>query len=453
MDLFQQLEALIVQPPTSALRTKAKRTLAEMEKQDPQGVLAHLTENPAFEKTLRAWLEPEGRFLKVFNPTHYQSLREVLAQNRFQAMDGSPWPTAQLGSKGHAQLIPAALDPQGSLAPEELGAWSHLMWQQREQLSDLTVDVLDTLGAIWLKMAKTPEDDAVADLNSLLTIRGLKQRTGRSGEERGYRESQRMEIFQSLVQIQNLWLTLGQFESVERSRKGYQKRKVQTLQSRAFVITDRLGQLRLDGCIDVEKFIFRPGKVFGQFLFGPGRQTALLSAKALSYDPYRQAWEKRLTRYLSWHWRVSHIESDGHRYSLETLLHSVDSKLRKTQKTRDRLEKALDKLQADSIIQGWRYSDDGTKEVWVLPPLSSPSLESLVQNMQEPPTMSGPSESSLLGGRVRNLRRKHKLTQALLAQQWEISQGYLSLLEGGRLESRQISETLRTKIYDWLEAV
>jgi hypothetical protein len=40
--------------------------------------------------------------------------------------------------------------------------------------------------------------------------------------------------------------------------------------------------------MDVERFIFRPGKVFAHFLFGPGRQTALLSAKALHYDPYRQ---------------------------------------------------------------------------------------------------------------------------------------------------------------------
>ena len=112
-------------------------------------------------------------------------------------------------------------------------------------------------------------------------------------------------MLRALTHIQNLWLSMTEVEVYTGASPRARRRRPETqaLQSRVFVITDLLGQLRLDGWLDVEKFIFRPGKVFAHFLHGPGRQTALLSARALAYDPYRQVWEKRLLRYLSWQWR------------------------------------------------------------------------------------------------------------------------------------------------------
>jgi predicted XRE-type DNA-binding protein len=444
---FHNIDKLLAAMPGPLTRRRVQQAYQQLEKDSPQELRLRLAQDPDFKHTLRRWLPEDNAYLTVFNPTHYQALREALAQNQFQSRDGSPWPTAPLGQQGQAQLIPATLDPHGSLAPEEMGAWSHLMWAQRQQLSDLTVDVLDTLGAIWLEKAKSPTDDAIADLDSLLAIRGLKQRTGRSGESRGFREQQRLEIFQSLVQIQNLWLTLGQLESIETTPKGQQKRKIKTIQSRAFVITDRLGQLRLDGCIDVEKFIFRPGTVFGQFLFGPGRQTALLSARALSYDPYRETWEKRLTRYLSWHWRTTSIAQNSHRYSFKTLLHAIDPtlKTRYTQRLHDRLEKALDKLQADLVIESWSYQGSQEDlEVCVLPPVAQTMLATTVE---KPVILE--SVSSELNSQLKKRRKALKLSQATLAQHLEITQAYLSMLENGK--TGRLNDTLVEKIYKWLE--
>ena len=119
------------------------------------------------------------------------------------------------------------------------------------------------------------------------------------------------------------------------------------IQSRAFTITDLFGQIRLDGGLDVEKFIFRPGKVLAHFLFGPGRQSAMLSAKALAYDPYRQKWEKRLARYLSYQWRCRAHNGDYLQpFRVATLLDATGAELdrRDPARTRTRLEKALDTL-------------------------------------------------------------------------------------------------------------
>jgi len=444
---LSELKALLERQSGKPDQKSIRSTYARLKKRFPAQLEQHLSQNRELQDQLNASLAGGPGYVTVLNPTHYQALREALAQNRFHSLEGSPWPTAQLGKEGQAELIPASLEPQGHLAPEEMGAWSHLMWTQREQLSDLTVDVLDTLGAIWLRSAQSPNDDAIADLDSLLAIRGLKQRTGRTGEARGYRDSQRMEIFQSLVQIQNLWLTIGQIESYETTPKGQRKRKVKTIQSRAFIITDRLGQLRLDGCIDIEKFVFRPGKVFGQFLFGPGRQTALLSARALSYDPYREAWEKRLARYLSWHWKAHRVQ-DHHRYPATTLLQAIDPNLgsRYSQRNRERLEKALDKLQADQVIGDWSYSDAQGREILVSPPFATPNALT-IQGVAE---LTLPKEEPQRPwSRLRDKRRALGLTQAALAQQLEITQAYLSMLETGKT-SRQLNPELADRIYKWL---
>jgi hypothetical protein len=158
-------------------------------------------------------------------------------------------------------------------------------------------------------------------------------------------------MWQSLAHIQNLWLTMATLETYDsdEARPGKPRRKPTTraIHSRAFVITDLLGQLRVDGFVDVEQFIFRPGKVFAHFLAGPGRQTALLSAKALAYDPYRQTWEKRLTRYLSWQWRCEAQTGNYLQpFAVTTLLTAVGSPVNRRRLTwqRERLEKTLDTI-------------------------------------------------------------------------------------------------------------
>jgi DNA-binding XRE family transcriptional regulator len=259
-----------------------------------------------------------------------------------------------------------------------------------------------------------------------------------------------MDIFQSLVQIQNLWLTLGQIESIETTPKGHKKRKIKTIQSRAFIITDRLGQLRLDGCIDVEKFVFRPGKVFGQFLFGPGRQTALLSARALSYNTHREIWEKRLTRYLSWHWRANNVEHSSH-YAIETLLNTVDPKWndRFSSKVRDRLEKALDKLQEDFVIEGWSYvGSPESMEICVLPPPAHRTPLTLLAATEA--ALPQETRAHQLGSQVRERRKTLRLSQSTLAQQLEITQAYLSMLENGKTGARHLNTALSERIYKWL---
>jgi predicted XRE-type DNA-binding protein len=406
----------------------------------------------------------------VLSAAHYQAVREVLAKNTFQRLEGIPWPTAPLATgpaRGHAQLRPVVVDTKPMMAPEEVATWAQHMWQQREALSDLDADALDALSALWLYQARTPQDDAVVDVDELLVMRGLRAKLGGQGRRGGYRPAQRTAMLQALMHIQNLWMNMSEVEVYEdvpihRGRRR-RTRTRQAIQSRAFTITDLFGQMQFDGSLDVQKFIFRPGKVFAHFLFGPGRQTALLSAQALQYDPLRQTWEKRLARYLSYQWRCK-AHSGGYLqpFRVATLLDAVGEQVdsRKPSRTRERLEKALDMLHQDRVIATWQYErwqeamaeQRGWAHHWCHATILIEPPEAIRDTYHHLEHHEASQHNLLpisrdLGDRIRRRRKMLGLSQIQAAEQLGIHQGYFSRLERGKVHC---SSTIQERLDRWL---
>jgi len=440
---------------------------------------------------------PSDEHYEVFSSGHYQALREALYDNRFGDADGSPWPTARLtrgGISAQAQLRPPGVDGLTTVAPDQLETWKAEMWKQREQLSDSDADALDALSAIWLYQARSEYDRAVAHVDGLLEMRGIKQRKRGEHHRVGYTHDQRQDMMQALVHIQNLYITItldGDAKAVARADG-----MTRVIQSRAFVITDRVGAIDATGTmVDIEAFVFRPGEVFARFLTGPGSQTALLSAMALRYDPYRQKWEKRLARYLSWQWRVKARANQLARpYRIATLLDAASQELNRQKPvlTRERLEKALDTLEDDGVISGWRYDrwDESRAQgrgwwptwleatVLIAPPatvedhylphrrqdaLALPSRAASASFTMLPATgVAGASAasatapttpttpSSSLHDRIKATRQALKLSQEALAGLLGISQGHLSKIERGLIDPGTFSIDLRDAIDAWL---
>src|SRR6266446_2356 len=363
----------------------------------------------------------------VLSAAHYQDIRVALAHTTFQQVDGIPWPTAVLATgpaRGHAELRPLVADTMSWLAPEVLDAWAQRMWQQRAELSDLDADALDILSALWLYQARTPQDDAVADVDELLAMRELQPKRGGQGRRGGYEPEQRNAMLRALTHIQNLWLSMTEVEVYTSASPRARRRRPETqaLQSRVFVITDLLGQLRLDGWLDVEKFIFRPGKVFAHFLHGPGRQTALLCARALAYDPYRQVWEKRLLRYLSWQWRTrAHEGNYGQVYRVDTLLEAIGESVvpRRAAWQKARLEKALDTILADRGIAAWQYQELNMTQWWRSTVLLEPPeiIRTTYQRLtrHETPLSRALPAAPTLGERLKRRRLVLGISQAYLS--------------------------------------
>jgi hypothetical protein len=402
---------------------------------------------------------PLEDYLYVLSAAHYQAVREILASGAFTHVEGNPWPTAPLvkgRARGHAQLRPVVIDQQPFLPPEEVERWTQIMARHRAELSDLDADTLDALSAIWLYQATDPNDAAVADVDDLLSLRGLTRHRGGQGRRGGYMPHQRTKMLESLGHIQNLWLTMTELETYdgEDTRRG-RRRRVPTqraVQSRAFVITDLMGQLRFDGFLDVDKFIFRPGQVFAYFLAGPGRQTALLSAKALQYDPYRQKWEKRLTRYLSWQWRCAAHSGDYLQpFAVTTLLTAVGTTVqrRRLSEQRTHLEQTLDTIQRDHAITTWQYAqeyDDWPKSTILIEP-PDPIREQYRQlEWHEAVKRQHLPSPDALGSRLKQRRQALGLSQIQAAEQLKLHQGYFSRLERGHVTP---SPAVRKRLESW----
>jgi DNA-binding XRE family transcriptional regulator len=407
-------------------------------------------------------------FFAIPSGAPYYALQEIMATKDFHQLDGIPWPTALIdkkSAKGTAQLRPATMDENPLMAPDEVDAWAKIMWRTRDQLSDLDVDVMDSLAAIYLQQTRKPGEDATTSIDDLLAMRGLKPKRGGSGTRGGYTPKQRQEVQAALARIQSIWLDMAEVDAYENTERGGRRRSRKTIQSRPFVITDRMGQMRIDGFMNVERFIFRPGRVFAHYLHGPGRQTALLNAKVLEFDPYRETWEKRLGRYLANLWRIR-ARSGAYMEPLriQTLLEVVGQELnsRRGSWIRERLEKALDALLEREIINAWQYErwdEDTTQqrnwfESWMqITVLIEPpdKIEEHYQGLEQPAkTRALPATGKEpLGTRLKARRQQLGITQMQAAEALQISQGYYSQLERGKNRTKP-GAALAKRIETWL---
>lgn len=434
---------------------------------------------------------PIDDHLTIMGLGHYQAVREALYKNTFGEMDGQLWPTAELTRHGEvlgrAQLRPPGTDAQQLLQPDQIELWSKTMWQQRGELSDLDADVLDALSAIWLHQARSVQDSARATVDVLLAMRGIAPKLRGDGRRSGYHHRQRQEALKALAHIQNLWIDIANREieatpGGEESDTAVRRRPGRlVVQSRAFVITDRVGIAYDSGEFDINIFHFRPGEVFAAFLLGPGNQTALLSAKALRYDPYRQVWEKRLARFLSWQWRAANGSVDDQIYTVGELLTAVGKEVdaRRPTETLDRLDRALDTLSDDGVIAGWSYlgwqepayghrgwaTDWLQAQVQVAPPdvvaaryhqfglpiLLLPAGSGEISPPQHAPSAL-PSSAEAIGTLIKATRRSRGgLTQADVAAALGVTQGFISKLERGQGAGRHLADPdFRQRLATWL---
>lgn len=188
--------------------------------------------------------------------------------------------------------MPPSVENQPLMPPEKVERWVQVMWRQREELSDLDADALDLLCHVRLKQTTKPEDSAIGDVDEFLEMRGLQKKQGGTGRRGGYNPEQRTEILRALSHIQSIWLNLGQVEVYEeenrateddstvkednpetseknKRRKGRRQAVKKAMQSRAFIVTDRLGQLQLDGYYGCGAFHLPARKTFCPFPFRP----------------------------------------------------------------------------------------------------------------------------------------------------------------------------------------
>ena len=245
------------------------------------------------------------------------------------------------------------------------------LWRQVKNFSDSDADVIL---AIFAHLIRPSENDGTTWFmaSQFLDYRGIQpimKPDGSGGKKRraGHRQEDIKAVGDSIGRIENIWITLHQWIDENSSSKKKRKKTEYTHKGRLLMVEEAYTQRELpegdeDGDPGMEiGWRICPGNWLRTFLENPNRQVANLCQTSLQYDPYREQWEKRLSRYFMFH---GHINTHGgggvFNREIGKLLQEISLEVdqRKPQRTRDRFEKAMNKLVEDKIIQEWCYTED-----------------------------------------------------------------------------------------------
>lgn len=406
--------------------------------------------------------------LHVMNNAPYQYVREALYKNNFQRIENTPWPTTPL-YKGNLEGI-IQIRP---FQPSEHSFATQLLIEkaqnQAQSLTDLDVDMFDALCSIFLSKARYTEDIIEIHFTDLLMIRGLKPKLGGEGRRGEYEQQQKDKVLQSLTKIQSLWLELNKATVYEKGKA------VQTqLQGRTFLFVDHNRNEYDIAQLDKHKtFTFTVDKVFTKYLYGSGRQIALLPIQTLHYNPYSQKWEKRLARYFSWRWRTQARKGDFLQPNkIRTLLEAIGENVneRTPSRTRDRLEKALDQLLEDGVLSAWHYhkwdetiaNNKGWVRLWLDSTILVEPPEIIKDQYRSIEKTKSPSHYSInfqdsaqhkakgvtIGNQLRAIRKQFNLSLLQVSEELEISPSYISNIERG---VKTPSVKIQNNISRWMQ--
>jgi len=302
------------------------------------------------------------------------ALNNAASRNGWDDFGGTrpPTHTTITGKKRAAQgaVYVTVRGADGALSPSDTALTD--LWEQVRALDDLTSDVL----IVCLAACVQADGPAWVDVDQILDARGIapiKKRGEPKTWRHGHRTEDRVAVGRALSQLDALWLELDNLEVIPAGKR----RKGQHLkwESRAVILTDKITQIDLDGETVLRAARVTLGEWAGEYRKLEVRQIGLLARKALEYDPYRQQPEKRLAKYLAFHYRSNRERLALHR-TVRNLLDAATILVDEERPglARQRLDKTLDRLKEDGIIGQWRPMIDADQipaRRWLAPWLAS----------------------------------------------------------------------------------
>jgi len=243
------------------------------------------------------------------------------------------------------------------------------LWAQVKQHTDLDSDVV---AAMFAHLAKGPLDDQHSVwfwASSMLDYRGIlpimkADTPGGAKRRAGHRQEDMQEIAQCVNRAANVWITIEQFiveEPAAQSKRRQRKRKQYIHKGRLLSVDEVWYQRELDTDSPSSNmpigWRIRAGSWLQTFLEKPNRQVAYMCQQILKYDPYRDQWEKRLGYCFLFSIRMNAAGGGVFNREIGKLLdeRSLPIDRRHPERTKQRFEKALNRLVEAHIIDSWEY--------------------------------------------------------------------------------------------------
>ncbi len=228
------------------------------------------------------------------------------------------------------------------------------LWEQVATLDDVTSDVFIAClaacagknEATWISV------DGFLDARDLTPIRKADEP---QNWRHGHRTEDRLAIEQAFDRLDHIWIEI---KNVRVTKKG----RPLNLESKAVALIDRLTQPTLNGEKNLRAVRVQLGVWAKAYQEIEVTQVGYLARKVLSYDPYRQRPEKRLGKYLAFHYKFNKLnpQKSSIRRQARDLVDASGITLNPTRPhlARQRLDKTLDCLRQDGVIGQWRYIYD-----------------------------------------------------------------------------------------------
>lgn len=393
-------------------------------------------------------------YIKTNDSQLYYSFRSKIATQDF-ASNGDNWPTANLSIDSESVQALAVLKPPIEEGQQNMLIVPNQMSEYIKNMNDLTADVYDIINNEWINNAISEDSMITITAADILKYRGIQPR----GKNNNYHKTALETIARQIEILDQTWIKVFEASIPTSRKKSKDAADIYIGETKAIVLTSRVRHINsADKTVEPYSWRIRPGDCFSKYLFGPGRQRAMLSQKAVTYDYYRQKYEKRLTRFLSWEWGISSksVTSGGYEvFKVETLLDSISFKIdeNKPSISKEKFEKILNTLENDNVIDSWHYAVSDTEfsygekfwlkkwlnwDIFIKPPID------MIEARNEFQTC-GPDLGSLL----KETRIKRKYSQLALSVILNTSRSTVSKIESGK---QQISPELEEAIRKWIES-
>lgn len=437
----------------------------------------------------------------LYSHSHYHYLREAIPKRAFYEYRPSG-PNlvhkVQRYNRLYAEyrLTPPKAAPGDRVSDEEADSQIGSLRSVRHELTDLDVDVLDILMGIWLDRRRGTEKYVEIDTDHVLHARGLNhkvngQESNKNAIGRGYTPKQREAVNRSICRLLLLWGDVKVIHSHDRKDFNEESRvlELENSASKWHILSTSLFGFDDESKESIDprkrqKISYRPGSIFRTFNL---YQRMYQPTQIYNYN-YAHHWrEKRIARYLMWQWRVNQqselsslvkgtsslvnsvvLNLDRGRYNQHEKedVFDIEAKYRPdgdvpSYSDRERLERTLNRLSADEIIDFWEYRE-GWKPTWSRKSnwldlwlnsevLITPS-ETITKAYQhdsngvsnrDEPSSSERSLSVLLS----KVKKNHNLTQSEMAEKLDISQPYISsIINERKSPSSSTAENIRRKV-------